>query len=127
VIVFTIPADWLEDHGMAPEDVRLMRCVGGVWQSLETEVAGEENGLYRFRATTPGFSTFAIAAAPENATVVVETNATTEGETNATTNVTSGVTTEATTAQATTTPAAPLVYAPLLAPLAFFLWLRKKN
>ncbi|MEN6514369.1 Ig-like domain-containing protein [Methanoculleus sp.] len=127
VIVFTIPADWLEDHGMAPEDVRLMRCVGGVWQSLETEVAGEENGLYRFRATTPGFSTFAIAAAPENATVVVETNATTEGETNATTNVTAGVTTEATTAQATTTPAAPLVYAPLLAPLAFFLWLRKKN
>ena len=127
VIVFTIPADWLEDHGMAPEDVRLMRCVGGVWQSLETEVAGEENGLYRFRATTPGFSTFAIAAAPENATVVVETNATTEGETNVTTNVTSGVTTEATTAQATTTPAAPLVYAPLLAPLAFFLWLRKKN
>ena len=127
VIVFTIPADWLEDHGMAPEDVRLMRCVGGVWQSLETEVVGEESGLYRFRATTPGFSTFAIAAAPENATVVVETNATTEGETNVTTNVTSGVTTEATTAQATTTPAAPLVYAPLLAPLAFLLWLRKKN
>lgn len=59
VIVFTIPADRLEDHSMAPEDVRLMCCVCGVWQSLETEVVGEESGLYRFRATTPGFSTFA--------------------------------------------------------------------
>jgi len=125
-IVFTIPADWLHEHGMAPEDVRLMRCVGGAWQSLETEVVGEENGLYRFRATTAGFSTFAIAAAAENATTAGETNVTTGGETNATANVTTVVTTEATTVPATTT-AAPLVYAPLLAPLAFLLWRRKNN
>jgi len=126
-VVFTIPADWLREHGMTPEDVRLMRCVDGVWQTLETEVVGEESGLYRFRATTPGFSTFAIAAAPENVTTAAETNATTGEETNVTTNVTTEVTTEATTVPATTTPAAPLVYAPLLAPLAFLLWRRKKN
>ncbi|KUK60346.1 MAG: Ig domain protein, group 2 domain protein [Methanoculleus marisnigri] len=39
---------------------------------------------------------------------------------------TGNVTTEPTTVPATT-PAAPLVYAPLLAPLAFLLWARKKN
>jgi PGF-pre-PGF domain-containing protein len=127
-VVFTISADWLEDHGIAPEDVRLMRYVDGAWQSLETEVVSEENGLYRFRATTPGFSTFAIAAAAaENETTAGETNVTTGGETNVTANVTTVVTTEATTVPATTTPATPLVYAPILAPLTFLLWQRKKN
>ena len=126
VIEFTIPADWLEEHGMAPEDVRLMRYVDGDWQILETEVIGEENGKYRFQATTPGFSTFAVAAMPENATVT--TTATLE-ETNATATVTptEEVTAEQTTAAPTTTPAAPLIYAPLLAPLAFLLWGRRKN
>ncbi len=127
-VTFTIPARWLEEHDMLPEDVRLMRYVDGGWQILETEVIGEENGNYRFRATTPGFSTFAIAAMPDNVTVTTDTNATT-GETNvtATVSATEDVTTEPTTAVPTTTPAAPLVYAPFLAPLAFLLWRRRKN
>ena len=123
-LTFTIPAKWLEEHEMLPEDVRLMRYVNGGWQILETEVVDEENGLYRFRATTPGFSTFAIAAMPENVTVTAETNVTTEAT--ATPEGTETMTTEPTVA-ATTTPAAPLVYAPFLAPLAFLLWGRKKN
>ena len=127
VIEFTIPADWLREHGMAPEDVRLMRHVNGGWQILETEVIGEEDGNYRFRATTPGFSTFAIAAAPVNMTTPVETVPTVTEEMNVTTTVTTEATTEPTTAAPATTPAAPLVYAPLLAPLAFFLWARKNH
>jgi PGF-pre-PGF domain-containing protein len=125
-VTFTVPAKWLEEHGMLPEDVRLMRYVDGDWQILETEVIGEENGKYRFQATTPGFSTFAVAAMPENATVT--TTATLE-ETTATATVTptEEVTAEQTTAAPTTTPAAPLIYAPLLAPLAFLLWGRRKN
>lgn len=125
-LTFTVPAKWLEEHDMLPEDVRLMRYVNGGWQILETEVVDEENGKYRFRATTPGFSTFAIAAAPENVTV---TPTATPDETNVTATVTAteDVTTEPTTAAPTTTPAAPLVYAPLLAPLAFFLWARKRR
>ncbi|KLK87968.1 hypothetical protein SZ63_08225 [Methanoculleus sediminis] len=123
-LTFTVPAKWLEEHEMLPEDVRLMRYVNGGWQILETEVVGEENGLYRFRATTAGFSTFAIAAMPENVTVTTETNVTTEAT--ATPEGTETMTTEPTVA-ATTTPAAPLVYAPLLAPLAFLLWARKRR
>ena len=128
MVTFTVTADWLEDHGMSPEDVRLMRYVGGAWQSLETEVVGEEGGMYRFRATTPGFSTFVIAAAAENETVTGEEPTVTAGEeTNVTTNVTTEPTTEATTVPPTTAPATPLVYAPILAPLAFLLWRRKNH
>ena len=126
VIEFTITADWLREHGIAPEDVRLMRCVDGAWQTLDTEVIGEENGLYRFRATTPGFSTFAIAAAPVNMTTPVETVPMVTEEVNVTTTVTAEATTEPTTAVPATT-SAPLVYAPFLAPLAFFLWARKNH
>ena len=125
-VTFAIPARWLEEHDMLPEDVRLMRYVDGGWQILDTEVIGEENGKYLFQATTPGFSTFVIAAAPVNVTITAEANATAE-ETNATATVTEEVTTEPTTAAPATTPAAPLVYAPLLAPLAFLLWRRRKN
>jgi PGF-pre-PGF domain-containing protein len=123
-LTFTIPAKWLEEHDMLPEDVRLMRYVNGGWQILETEVVGEESGKYRFRATTPGFSTFAIAAMPENVTMTTETNVTTEAT--ATPEGTETMTTAPTVA-ATTTPAAPLVYAPFLAPLAFLLWARKRR
>ncbi|WP_197018479.1 Ig-like domain-containing protein [Methanoculleus sp. MH98A] len=123
-LTFTVPAKWLEEHDMLPQDVRLMRYVDGGWQILETEVVGEEDGNYCFRATTPGFSTFAIAAMPENATVTTETNVTTEA-----TGTPEGAETMTTgpTVAATTTPAAPLVYAPLLAPLAFLLWARKRR
>ena len=124
VVTFTIPAKWFDEHGILPEDIRLMRYVDGGWQILTTEVIGEENGLYRFRATTPGFSTFAIAAAPENVTTPVETIT---AVTNVTTGATEEPTTAATTVPVTTTPTTPLVYAPFLAPLAFLLWRRKNN
>ncbi|HOI58931.1 MULTISPECIES: Ig-like domain-containing protein [unclassified Methanoculleus] len=130
-VFFTVPADWLESHNATAEDVVLVRYVNGTWESLETEVLGEESGKYNFRATTPGFSTFAIVASPVSVTAsAVEINATTEvtetpGVTE-TSEVTGNVTTEPTTVPATT-PATPLVYAPLLAPLAFFLWARKNH
>ncbi|MFY9194431.1 MAG: Ig-like domain-containing protein [Methanoculleus sp.] len=128
-VTFVVSADWLDDHGIVPEEIRLMRYVDGAWQSLETEFIDEVSGGYRFRAITPGFSTFAIAAAgTENVSATTEaTNSPTEKETNVTETVTAETTTVATTAPAATTPAeAPLIYAPLLAPLAFLLWPRKR-
>ena len=124
-VFFSVPADWLESHNATAEDVVLMRYVDGAWQPLETEVLGEENGKYNFRATTPGFSTFAIAASPVSVIASAEELNVT-AEVTGTPEETGNVTTEPTTVPATT-PAAPLVYAPLLAPLAFLLWARKKN
>ena len=122
-IFFSVPTDWLGARNVTPEDVRLMRYVNGAWESLETEVVGEESGKYRFRATTPGFSTFAVVASSEGVTASAEGVDVTPEPTE-----TPEVTTEPTTAvPATTTPAAPLIYAPLLAPLAFLLWGRRKN
>ena len=84
--------------------------------------------MCRFRATTPGFSTFAIAAvAPANATVTPEATTTPGGEANTTINATAEPMATATTVPVTTAPAAPLVYAPFLAPLAFLLWRRRNH
>ncbi|WP_292522465.1 Ig-like domain-containing protein [Methanoculleus sp.] len=135
-VIFTVPADWLEERNMTAEDVRLMRYVNSSWQSLATTVIGEEDENYHFRTIIPGFSTFAITATSANVTPIEETNSTVGGETNSTSGgemnvtptvtVTGDATTEMTT-MPTTAQAAPLVYASLLAPLAFFLWPRKKN
>jgi len=135
-VVFTVPGAWLDEHDATAEDVRLMRYVDNTWQSLETTVIGNEGRNYHFRAIIPGFSTFAITAASASVTPIGETNATVGGETNATAGeeldvtpteiVTEGATTEPTTvsveAQVT-----PLIYAPLLAPLAFLLWARRRH
>ncbi|WP_332449058.1 Ig-like domain-containing protein [Methanoculleus sp.] len=130
-VFFSVPADWLKAHNATAEDVGLMHYVNGTWEPLETTVIGEENGRHNFRATTPGFSTFAIVASPVSvAASAVEGNATTEvTETPTVTETpvaTENVTTEPTTAVPATT-SAPLVYAPFLAPLAFLLWARRKH
>ncbi|NLA39753.1 MAG: PGF-pre-PGF domain-containing protein, partial [Methanomicrobiales archaeon] len=128
LVIFTVPVDWIEDHGVLPEDIILMRCVDGTWQPLQTGFVGEESGSYCFRAITPGFSTFAIAAAaPESEAATGEGENVTAGEeANITVSVTTVVTTETATLPATTTPATPLVYAPLLAPIFLFFWWRKR-
>jgi len=138
-ILFNVPADWLEARNATAGDVRLMRYADGGWQILDTTALGQENGNYRFQATTPGFSIFAITVAPVSVTPAGETNSTTTGEetnttigeeTNVTVNETANMTTEATTAPTTASAmaqSAPLVYAPLLAPLAFLLWARRKH
>ncbi len=138
-ILFTVPADWLEARNATAGDVRLMRYADGGWQILDTMALGQENGNYRFQATTPGFSIFAITVAPASVTPIGDTNSTTTGEEtnttageemNVTVNETANMTTEATTAPTTASAlaqSAPLVYAPLLAPLAFLLWARRKH
>jgi len=131
LVFFTISADWLEARGISPDDVELMHYTNGAWEALETDFIDEWDGKYHFRATTRGFSTFAIAAAAsENETIGEATNTTAEGETNTTVEEETDVTTSATTAtttEVTTAPAAPLIYAPLFAPLVILLWLRRRR
>ncbi len=109
---------------MLPEDVRLMRYVNGAGRSWRPRSSVKRADRTASGRPLPGFSTFAIAAMPENTTMTAETNVTTEAT--ATPEGTETMTTGPTVA-ATTTPAAPLVYAPFLAPLAFLLWARRRH
>lgn len=61
VFTFEVPAAWVEGQGRSPEGIALWRYHDGAWTPLPTEVIREENGMVHFRATSPGFSYFAIA------------------------------------------------------------------
>ena len=58
---FRVPAAWLRAEGIAPANIALWRFHDGVWQELPTSIIREEGGWVSFTATTPGFSSFAIA------------------------------------------------------------------
>jgi len=118
-IEFVVPMAWFEENGLAPDDAVLLRCVNGTWETLPTEYLGMEDGNCQFRATTEGFSYFAVSAAegaPLAATTpVVEA-------------VAAGVEETTTVPAATTVPATPLLFAPALAPfILLLLGGRRKN
>ncbi len=58
-IKFKVDAEWLEDNGLEPEEVKLWRYIGR-WQGLETEVVSESDSEVVYEASTPGFSVFAV-------------------------------------------------------------------
>ncbi|WP_165394898.1 NosD domain-containing protein [Methanofollis fontis] len=62
VFTFDVPAAWLEEQGLTPEGITLWRYHEGAWLALPTVLIGEEGGRYVYRATSPGFSYFAVAA-----------------------------------------------------------------
>ena len=92
---FRVPAAWLRAEGMLPVDIALWRFHDNAWQELPATIIREENGWVYFTATTPGFSSFAIAGgAIEN--LLMETDAAqsnTDAETE-TTHDTVSITTE---------------------------------
>lgn len=57
---FTVSKSRLSDRGVDPSDVTLYRHHGGHWTELETSQIGETDSAYRFGATSPGLSVFAI-------------------------------------------------------------------
>ena len=60
VFEFSVPLSWLADQGLTVRDIVLMRYHNGVWTALPTELIGESGNEARYRATSPGFSYFAI-------------------------------------------------------------------
>jgi len=58
-INFVVDKDWFTNNGVSRADVVLLRYVGGQWVELPTTFVKEDGGVH-YRATTPGFSYFAI-------------------------------------------------------------------
>jgi len=61
-VTFAVSERWLDDHGLTPADIVLMRYHNGAWAELPTTYQYESGGACYFTATTPGFSYFAIVA-----------------------------------------------------------------
>ncbi len=68
-IRFHLPAGYLTAMGMRTTDVALMRFVDGSWEQLPTVFVGIDGDLARYRATTPGFSLFAIVLQKDGAVI----------------------------------------------------------
>lgn len=60
-ISFDVPVAWLNDHNLAPQDVVLYHNEAQTWTALPTTLVAVKDGRAYFTATSPRFSTFAIA------------------------------------------------------------------
>jgi PGF-pre-PGF domain-containing protein len=59
-ITFSVDEVWLNDQGMAPADLVMMRYHDNGWSDLPTLMQTYSNGRYYYGATTSGFSYFAV-------------------------------------------------------------------
>ncbi|KAF1077498.1 lectin like domain-containing protein [Methanogenium sp. MK-MG] len=130
VFSFRVSAAWLRAEGVLPTAITLWRFHDNAWQELPTSVLREEGGWVYYEATTPGFSSFAIAAgdgqkvtvtidaaAPMVGTDTVDVSVTTESmnETATAPQVTVAIPEEEGTGTPTTTPQeSPLGLIPLI-------------
>ena len=61
-IEFKLEKSWLVENGFESSRVVLQRFADGGWNDLETNMYQEDDDFAYFRASTPGFSYFAITA-----------------------------------------------------------------
>ncbi|MDO9324253.1 MAG: lectin like domain-containing protein [Methanoregula sp.] len=61
VISFTVPATWLTEHQLTPQNIVMNHLVGESWVALPTTLVKIENGNAYYTAVSPGFSRFAIS------------------------------------------------------------------
>ena len=57
---FSVPQSWLTEHGFTAGDIVMMHYDNGQWEELDTRYVSQNSGNVFYRATTPGFSYFAI-------------------------------------------------------------------
>ncbi len=60
ILEFSVPQSWLTEHGFTAGDIVMMHYENGQWQELDTRYVSQKSGNVFYRATTPGFSYFAI-------------------------------------------------------------------
>ncbi len=71
VVQFKVNDSWIEETDVSPESIRLQRYNGTAWEVLPTELVVNTANYVIFKASTPGFSPFAITA---DATFVNDTD-----------------------------------------------------
>ena len=64
-IAFTVEDKWVQEKSIDPARIKLYHFVQDNWKGLETNYVGEVIGGHTYKATTTGFSFFAIAAEEE--------------------------------------------------------------
>jgi len=74
-ITFSIPAAWLAEHGFIPGEIVMYHYNGTAWEALPTWVVDNSGSTVTFRATTPGFSLFAITGIEDESPVTTPTAA----------------------------------------------------
>ncbi|MFH1174436.1 MAG: PGF-pre-PGF domain-containing protein [archaeon] len=60
LIEFSVTKQWLTDNSATQDQVKLYRFVDNKWTELSTSVASADTAKVYYKATTPGFSYFAI-------------------------------------------------------------------
>jgi len=70
-ISFKVSKKFIEENKATVDDVRLNRFHNGEWETYGAENTGDTETHYRFKADTPGFSTYAISL--DNSTEDTET------------------------------------------------------
>ena len=78
-IEFTVPRVWLDDLGAVPQSVRLFR-LEEEWRALPTEFIAATENVNLLRASSPGFSEFAIGVILSTELVLAENDTGTAGE-----------------------------------------------
>lgn len=63
---FKVPQAWTMENNVSPDHVYLYRWHEDRWSQLNTTHTAGDDEYYYYRATTPGFSPFAISGEPTN-------------------------------------------------------------
>ncbi|PKL70866.1 MAG: hypothetical protein CVV30_05865 [Methanomicrobiales archaeon HGW-Methanomicrobiales-1] len=63
-IHFSVPAPWLEEHWVSPDNVNMYHFTGTMWEALPTEFVSTRDGRVFFSSQGSGFSLFAISGKP---------------------------------------------------------------
>jgi len=78
-IYFNVTQSWIDDNNVSKTDIVLHRYVNGTWLELSTAQVVSTTNQTKFKATTPGFSFFAITGPKtQTAAAVVTPTATNE-------------------------------------------------
>ncbi|MHB8164417.1 MAG: PGF-pre-PGF domain-containing protein, partial [Methanoregula sp.] len=75
-IQFSVKGTWLREHNAGPQDIVMVRQHDLVWAEIPTVFDHVANDVYYYRATTPGFSNFAVSVRKNGMPGVITVDAT---------------------------------------------------